>query len=338
MRLHKRAGLALLAMTLMYSSPALAQLCYQDSDENNPGNGVPVAWENTATTEIGYKVYVPTSPNLPAKAMVIAAIDAAFKAYTDIPCSTIKFKNAGELTTLVTENSGFITVYFGKDSSEWIYGNSAYNYQLRFKSLAKGDIDWGTIGMNAATQQWAIGAEANKIDVQTAVMQMIPGVIGYYVGTDPVGGSVDIKYNTVNHTVSADQTTGAQYTYHDSANSSCTQPAKPNHCPTAANPGDAGPGSDADGTVNPGTDGTVNPGTDGTVNPGTDGTVNPGTDGTVNPGTDGGTSGGDGGGGSGDDDGCCRVSHARSANIPFFTLLGLALFIGLTRRRWRKRK
>lgn len=321
------AAAAMLAL-LIGSGPAWGALCYTDSSPNNPGSGVPVKWKSQP---IDVYWYIPaTGAKLPAdKAAVEAAIKAAFDAFAAIECTDLAFNYAGAIDPLVSEKAGAILVFFGHDASTWIHGDSAYFYTMNWGTVAEGDIKHGVIGMNAGKYDWVIGKEAQKIDIQTAVMKMIPGTLGYYVGSNPATGSLDIKFDTVDHTVSADQATGAKYTYFKN-DANCTQPAAPPICTSGTPPGDGGgpPPGDGDG-------GAQQP--DGGTQPRLDGAV-PQLDGSA-PATDGGGIGVDGGpgGGGGEDDGCCRVSHAGgSDHLPFLVLAGLALLIGLSRRRFRR--
>jgi hypothetical protein len=253
-----------------------------------------------------------------------------------VTCTTLAFEHAGDAPSLMTGGmDGAILVYFGHDATTWIYGSSAYFRFLKFKTVEKGDIDIGVMAMNARDYDWTVaGAEASKIDIQTALTQMMPNVLGYHASTDPVNGSLsEIKFNYEKRALTTEQQDGARYNYFDSAEAGCAKPATPAICAGGTPPVGDGGTTTGDGGTTTGDGGTVTPGKDG-------GTVTPGKDGGTSM-TDGGSSmddggiGGDGPGGD-EDDGCCRVSHARSTSLPFVMLVGLALVLGLCRRRFRR--
>jgi hypothetical protein len=292
------------------SAGCLANPCYKDSDDAKPGDGVPVTWQ---TLPIKYKVNVTdlvTGQGLD-KAKVIAAIQAAFTTWENIPCSTLKFKYAGETATYA-EESGFVKVVFKNDTA-WL---ESYFVNMWFKTKKLGDVDWGMIKLNSTPNptkfsfDYAIGAKANAFDIQTMVTFLIPRTIGLAV--EKADGQTPIAYNKVVHALCQGHKDAAVFSYLDKATTTCKAPTTVNFCTGGPGPvGDAGPGSD--GNVNPGSDSSINPGSDSSINPGSDG-------GIINP--------------PEEDDGCCRVSHARSStSIPFLTVLGLALLLGLARRR-----
>ena len=331
-----RRGVALATMlaALAWVNPAHAKLCYTDSDETSGAVGVPVAWENPAAKKIDYYTYIPAAARVPDKAKVLAAIKAAFDAYTDIPCSSLQFNHAGEMDPLVTEKPGAIVVFFGSSTSDWVYGTSTYWFNATWTSAVTGFIEKAFVGMNAKDYDWTTdGAVANKLDVQTVLTKLLPGTLGFFVGDDPGVGKVTIKLNEEDRAISAEQTTGAQFVYYK-ADTGCTKPADPEVCPPSGTPTvDAGPTGDGGGT---GGDGGGTTGRDGGGTTGKDGGGTTAKDGGGTTGSDGGVAGGDGAVFATEDDGCCRVSHARNTSLPLLTLVGLGLLLGLTRRRWRR--
>jgi hypothetical protein len=296
------------------SASCLATPCYFDSDEKKPGQGVPVTW---LTLPIKYKVNVADliSGQKLDKAKVIAAIQAAFATWEKIPCSTLKFKYEGE-STLYTQENGIIKVVFKNDKA-WM---GSYMVNSNWKTYLKGDMDTGLITLNSTPNHstysfnYAIGAKAKAFDIQTMVTFLIPQTVGIEVLK--ADGQAPIAYNKVEHDLCKGHKDAAVFSYLDKTNTSCKAPTL-NFCAGGITPADAGPVGD--GGPNP--DSGNNP--DSGPNPGSDSGVNPGSDGgIINP--------------PEEDDGCCRVSHARSStSIPFLTVLGLALLLGLTRRRRR---
>jgi hypothetical protein len=173
---------------------------------------------------------------------ILAEVQAAFKTWETIDCTNLKFEFAGLLTDFVGEKEGAILVYFGHDASTWIHQNKAYYRNVTIKLDPVGDINKGIIGMNAKDWYWSIGQEKGAIDIQTAMLHMIPDAIGFYVGKDPIGGSLMglIDTNLVQRSLLPEHKQGAQFTYFQ-AGTSCTQPAKPQICGPMAAP-DIGPG------------------------------------------------------------------------------------------------
>lgn len=173
---------------------------------------------------------------------ILAEIQAAFKTWESIDCTNLKFEFGGLLTEFVSEKEGAILVYFGHDAATWTHLNKTYYRNVTINLIEKGDINKGIIGLNAKEWFWSIGAEKSAIDIQTAVLHMIPDVIGFYVGPDPVSGSLKgvIDFNKVQRSLLPEHKLGAQFTYFQ-AGTSCTQPAEPQICGPMAAP-DTGPG------------------------------------------------------------------------------------------------
>jgi len=289
-----------------------------------------------------------------ARADVVQAVKNAFNTWAALDCVDLQF-NFIDMDPLDTNQLDGIIVYFGHDATTWTHGELAY-YSYADTKNDDGDVmEQGLLGLNARDFAWSIGAEAGRIDIETAVLHMIPSVLGFYVGPEPDSGSLStyIKYDFVKHELDDLHETGAKYNYFKSGGS-CTQPAKPEECGPGVSVGDggteAGPPSalcvfayEGDAyhwdsqpidvyIYVPGTITDPQPKTDGGTPTG-DGSTPTG-DGST-PTGDGGTTG-DGGSGDGDDDdGCCRLAYtpAEHATNAGLLLLALVLFAGWRRRR-----
>ena len=318
----------------LVASPAQAQLCYRDSNEANPGQGVPVTWLDTASKKIDYYTFIPQSGgSLPSdRAAVLEAIKAAFQAYEDIPCSTLQFNHAGALDTLVTQRRGAILVYFAHDESAPAIGG-AYIYNMSWLTVAQGEIDEATIALNAKDFAYTIGAEPNKIDIQTAVMQLIPPMLGYFVGQQPGGAIEAIKFNEINHTLDARQIAGAQYSYFK-ADNGCVRPEQPSPCvPHGSSAGDGGSSTAGDAGTGAASDASSGGSSGGGAGDSGVSTSDRDSGSGVVGGSDAGASGDASTTAPSDDDGCCRVGHLRAADLPPFLVVALFLLSSLRRRR-----
>lgn len=301
--------------------PIGKKLCYYDSIKG--GKGVLLAW-----TKFPVPVYVNTSKlssnkvSQPKREAAMAAVQAAFKAY-EIACSKLRFAEIKE-TTSFDPISGGILVYWGNDSTTW---NFAPDEQGRYPAYFHGkknlydnapDIDYGSIGMNARDFAWTVnGAEAGKLDIQTAIMQMIGPNVGFYWGDDPFGGSfAEIKYNNVARELSPEQKLGILNAYFQEG-SGCTKPTAPldtdcDTVPPRPRP-DAGPIVPKEAGVDPSSDGFIS--------------------------SDDGASGGGGDGSSTTtppSSGCCRVAHDQGVGQttePLWMALGLIGLLFVLRRR-----
>lgn len=165
------------------------------------------------------------------KQEIIKEVQEAFKTWEQISCSKLKFEYAGEQPTYISEKEGGILVLFGHDAATWSHETLAYWTSSDWKLDDKGDLYKATIELNAKDWWWSIGKEKNKIDIRTAVLHMIPGTIGFYVGADPITLSLRafIDLDRVEHTLHPLHETGAQFDYFESG-ASCTQPGMPPIC------------------------------------------------------------------------------------------------------------
>jgi len=293
------------------------ETCFVDGDAVNPGNGTPTTW---AASPIKYKVNVTdliTAQGL-NKTEVLAAIQAAFTAWEQIPCAKIKFEFAGE-TTATTQQVGFILIYFKNDPAD----STLYFMDLGMKQTNMDEMEYSLLQLNCRPThpqfsfKWTTkGAEADKFDIQTVLTFFMPSLLGFQVGqnTGAQSYTVPYAYNYKLYELCAEHKTMAAYSYFDTAGSGCTKLTPPPAvCTTGGTPGD-GVTKDS----GPPTEGGVNPGNEGGVNPNTEGGVVG--EGTLPP---------------AEDEGCCRVGHARSASVPYLSLLGFALLLFLG---WRRRK
>ena len=297
-----------LLTVLCWDRPAAAAGLCLYPDPVTPGSGKSMKWPSSA---MPIKYLVNASEAAPAdKDAFITAVKAAFAAYEAVTCSELKFTYGGESVSVSSDALNAILVVFkGKDTG----GSGAYYYLTNSKPPDATLISDALIQMNVKDFKYVVGKQTNAIDVQTAVTQMIPGALGFYVGTDPASGSLDeIKFNYQNTTVSDEQKKGVQFLYFK-AGTGCTQPAAPAMCPPKGQAGDGQKASDG-GVKGDGTKPAI---VDGRIGAG-DGKT--GGDASLPP--------------PADDDGCCRVSHARSgAGQGLLALVGLGLLLALRRRR-----
>ncbi len=323
MRVKTLVTFSVLCAALAWGRTSQATLCYMDAKAD--GTGLPMKWP-TAKLPIPY--YINAAKYTPAadKAKAIAAVQAAFASYEKVTCSALKFEYKGE-TTSVPPMTDAILVYFSDVST-----GGAYLYMASVATYDPPDINSGSIQMTVNGFNYVVLDPANlppttekKIDIQTAVTQMIPGALGFYVGSSPADGSLtdSIKYSYVQRDLTADQIKGVQYLYYKN-DTGCTQPAKPAACKTGTPTGD-GPHAEAGvakldkGGTTPGKEGGVIPRTEAGV-PLVD--LGP-TEAGVLP-------------QKGDDGGCCRVSYAQhEVSSAYLALVGVALFLALRRRRGR---
>ena len=303
------AAVLALVTTLGWARSSQAVLCFIDAMGN--GKGLAVKWNVTKIP-----VWINASKLGAQEAEAITAVTAAFTAYASVTCSNLKFEIKGASTSTV-EIPGAILVYWDKDTT-WIYGNNLYYYEPHWDLYDPPNISWGKIALNAKYEWTTQGAVAKKIDIQTALTQIIPAVLGFYVGDDPPqptgrSGSLPITYNDMKRGLNGDQTNGVKLTYYDQqAGQDCVKPAAPQAC--ASLPPRSGDAS----TSTPGGGGGGMEGNDGGSGDG----MAKGDGGTLLP--------------PADDSGCCRVSYGHSVNPSYLVLVGLgflAVFIWRRRRR-----
>lgn len=167
------------------------------------------------------------------KENILNAIKAAFKTW-ELPCTSIKFNYKGEMDEKTffagKTMDNAIVVYFGHDTGTWVSGDLAYTTEVNIQTDAEADIITAVIGMNAKDWAWSLDAAKNKIDIQSAVTQLIPTALGFYVGPDPVGaGQVNLAFNALDRDLQSSHKEGATYGYFKN-DANCTQPAMPFLC------------------------------------------------------------------------------------------------------------
>lgn len=184
------------------------------------------------------------------QAEIVQAVTDAFKTFEAIECTDLKFDIQPVLTTLpqpVEMDGGILVALFGYGDA-WTHSNLAYFTVDEYGTVAAGDLKKATLKINARDWPWTIGAQKNKIDLQTSVLHMIPFTLGYYVGTKPKSLSLEafIKYNYIEHTLLPEHETAAQFLY-PKTDVTCTKPAEPVMCSDVQGPvaPDAGFADDA---------------------------------------------------------------------------------------------
>jgi hypothetical protein len=317
-------------------------------------NGKSVTWTSVPVT-----YYVSKT----ADAKTQAAIDAAFATWQAVKCSTLTFKKGGTFTQCTTKNkascpkntvhfdhaTNYIYVFWVTAKAGWPYDAAGKQLDIKYASYyftwfgMTQNLTGASIAVNAFNTTaipWSTTGEQAKLDVQNEMTPLIGGVIGL-ADSGVKGASMypGMTFGDITkRTLAQDDIDGLTYLY---LKTGCTKPPPP-----------------TDGGVTTKDGGTTT--TDGGTIPGKDSAA--GSD-MNNPGTDGGVTYDFGGGsqctsssqcaadevctaegsckkvgGVGEeDDGCCRVSHARSSTgLPYLCLLGLAVLLGLARRRRRR--
>jgi hypothetical protein len=326
-------------------------------------NGKSVKWTSVPVT-----YYISKT----ADAKTQAAIDAAFATWQAVPCSTLTFKKGGTFTQCTSKNksacakgtvhfehaTNYIYVFWVTAKAGWPYDSTGKQLDIKYASYyftwfgMTQNLTGASIAVNAFSATaipWSTTGEKAKLDVQNEMTPLIGGVIG--LADSSVKGATMYPGmtfgDTSKQTLAKDDIDGLTYLY---LKSGCTKPPPPSDGGVTTK--DGGTTTNDGGTTTK--DGGTTPGKDSST-PGSDSSVT--TDGGVTPGYDYG--GGSQctsssqcaadevctaegfckkiGGGGEEDDGCCRVSHARSSTgLPYLCLLGLAVLLGLARRRRRR--
>ncbi len=262
-------------------------------------------------------------------ASMLDAIEAAIKTWQDAPCSVFSYNKGAQFSMANVEfEHGQPYLYIFWHTSPWDKFVNSSNADQPYASYTfiywnmTGGIVGASIAINAVDYKWdAQGGSSDTFDVQNELTHLIGSVIG--LTYTPEAGhalSAGIKFGDITRrTLSQDDMDAMVYLYQEAG---CGDPPAPDPntgCSTGSGPTvDSGGETTNDGGVPADGGGGAS---DGTVGPGVDTGVNPGSDAMVGP------------GGGEEDDGCCRVSHERSANLPFLVLLGLVVLLTLTRRR-----
>ncbi len=247
--------LALAVLTL--SPPVMAgdcdglKVCYKGSLGSK--GGTLTKWYVSDKHPIHFYVNPSLLPATKRQAAV-NAVKAAFAAY-QLPCTSLKFKYAG-IHSSFSDVPGAILVYWGDksaDSSSWIHGQAAYWRYMNLNSYTTGEISYGYIAFNAGLYGWSAGGTAVQpppkgaansiIDIKTAVMWLIPDMLGYMVSKDFSKPELPIAYKTQLKALCSEHTKGAKNTYFKSG-SGCVKPAGVTACTGGFDPGDIGVVSD----------------------------------------------------------------------------------------------
>lgn len=304
------AAIAALGVFFCWTNPSHALLCVNLNKTD--GTGVAMKW---AAMPIPYYV---NDEKLPEgeRAAALAAVQAAFLTYQELTCSSITFEDKGKTTDTGYINDA-ILIQWSEDAA---MGGSAYFHKTPGTPDSEGmNIAYSGIQLN--TKWFGVGKIADKFDIQTTMKYLIGAALGFYAGGgDPnVGNFTEIVFDLVDPALNQEQIDGARYIYYNDDGTGCTVVADPVPCHTVApivpeGVKDSGPNPTTDGGPNPTKDSAVS-----TADKGTSPTVDSGTVVTTPD----------------DDDGCCRVSHARSASTPYLALVGLLILATLLRRRRR---
>lgn len=325
------------------------KLCFKDSLGN--GTGVPIKWN--LSCPIKYKINV-LQLAASARNSAISAVQKAFAAY-ELSCTELKFQYAGASNSQ-SDEKGAILVVFGdntKKAGSWIYGTSAYYSGMDYKSFQTGQITKAWLALNSGDYGWSVGGKEvspphsgskSHIDVQTALMWMIPQALGYWVSKDFTKPELPIGYDTQLSSLCAENMTGAKYIYFK-AGTGCTRPKKPAFCTKSGTTPDMGATADGffldmgkpDCGSAPAVDGpkvTPTADTGGSTTPDSaPKQCNQQSDCAADE-----ICSIDGlclkkGGGESEDDGCCRVSHGRGAGWPLLLVLAIGGMLMFLRRR-----
>lgn len=316
-----------------------------------PGSSIFYSWN---AMPISYQV----SDNL-TDPQLLMAIDAAFKAWEDVACSTLDFSKQGQFTMCTQSPCPAGSVEFNHTSDKiyvfWFatptgFPGTAQNLVdvYTFSNLT-GDIIGASIAINAFNKQWnATGGDyyQNIYDLQNEMTAFVGSVIG--LTDSAVPGSTMIPTvtggDTDKRTLSQDDIDGIVYIYKEPG---CPDPPAPgpDGCYTPPTPQDAGPaqqdgGADAMAGDLAATDAS-------SAQDASSAADAAAADDAQGGDQDSGAGQGDGGDGdtsvNGDtgpssqaaDDGCCRASYGRDTSMFWILGLGLGLLLALRRRKSR---
>lgn len=262
-------------------------------------------------------------------AALLGAIEAAIKSWQDASCSVFTYNQGIQfpIDSVAFEHAQpYLYIFWhttpwekfvNPNNADQPYASYTFTYWNK-----TGGISGASIALNAVDYKWdAQGGASDTFDVQNELTHLIGSVIG--LTYTPEAGHVmseGLKFgDTARRILSQDDMDAMAYLYKEDGCAAAPEPDPNTGCSTGV-----GPVADSGGVVSDGgvtaDRGTSTPSDGGGVAPGTEAGVNPGTDAGEGPVPE-------------DDDGCCRVSHARSANLPFLVLIGLAVLLTLARRR-----
>ncbi|PIE66149.1 MAG: hypothetical protein CSA24_00935 [Deltaproteobacteria bacterium] len=181
-----------------------------------------------------------------SQAEVVTAVTEAFKQWEDITCSKLTFEIQTVLSTLpqpIDQPNGIVVAFYGP-ADPWTKTNNAYFTTAKWEFDEKGNYINATIELNAGKYHWTIGKEKKALDIKTAVLHLIPQVLGFYIGSKPKtqSGEDFILFNHTDHTLLPEHEAGARFMYFDATDGSgCTSATpQPLVCGTSAPVPDAG--------------------------------------------------------------------------------------------------
>jgi hypothetical protein len=176
------------------------------------------------------------------KQKILDAVRASFDAYEQIPCVGLEFEYAGDPPALLTEEPGAIVIYFGATEDVWTLGDLAWTTKA-ITGNAQNHISKAWIGFNAKDWWWSLAdpADGDKLDIQSALLELIPITLGYYVGPDAKTSVFDISLGAVDRSLDDLKRLGAQALYWNAEANGCSaeRPADPVACQNVSVP-DAG--------------------------------------------------------------------------------------------------
>jgi MYXO-CTERM domain-containing protein len=296
-------------------------------------------------------------------AKILAAIDAAFKTWGSVACSSLTFQKDAQFdpqSVGFQASTGHINIFWATQASELPTQMDPKYYFFHFRNFSPtGFTTGGSMAVNAAKYNWtAAGADSSSFDVQNVLTHYIGKMIGLKDSKTPNTVMFpDVGFGqTSKRTLTSDEIEAIQYLY---TKTGCTKPPAPgaDGCRTVSNPPPPPPGTD--GGTSPPPAGADGGGTNPPPSTGSDGAPPPDPSADASPpGTypDGGGGGGLGctssaecaagevctaegkcvplssGASGGGDDGGCVVAPASPPAPSLILLLGLAV-IGLLRRR-----
>ncbi|MCK5798862.1 MAG: hypothetical protein KAI47_16835 [Deltaproteobacteria bacterium] len=190
-----------------------------------------------------------------SQADVVKEVKAAFQKWSAITCSDLRFDIQPVLSVApqpLKKDGGILVAFMGPGDPSTL-GSNAYFSSSTIELFEKGNLTNATIQFNASAYNWVIGKQKQAIDIQTAVLHLIPNTLGFYVGGFPKTQSSlkYVTYNNVDHTLLPEHEAGARFMYFKDDSSGCTQTLEPHVCGEAvptpdagmpdAGPSDAGP-------------------------------------------------------------------------------------------------
>jgi hypothetical protein len=188
-----------------------------------PGQSNYAAW---ASQPVKYRV----STSL-TDAATLAAIDAAFKSWGSVQCSTLSFTKDAQFSMSAvpfSKDTSHINIYWVTKASELPSGMDSKYFLYHSRIFGtKGQIVASSIALNAMTFKWSTtGKDTSSFDVQNVMTHYIGELIG--LAESETKGAVmypDVTSGqTSKHTLTGDDVAGVQYLY---LAAGCNQPPAP---------------------------------------------------------------------------------------------------------------